>query len=310
MGLKFYKTPIHSKELQLLQYLKMRGTLPDKFVRSYNNAKKGYLGEKKLYQILKKQLSSDCIIFFDLLLKANRTTFQIDCLILFPESIYMIEVKNYRGDFYLKNDKWFSARSNLEMRNPLLQIERTEFLLNRSLQGLRVNFPIQSYVIFVHDEFWLYQAPMSLPIIYQPQLRRFIQSMNHKNRGNRIEKRHTKIAEILLEQNMDETPYVRLPNFEFNSLRKGLICLNCNEQIYLSGYKRLICPHCSYVESVESGVMRHVVEYSLLFPNEKITVGRIHEWCAAGVSRGRIRRILKLYMTLIRKSQLTYYDFN
>src|SRR5690625_71649 len=187
MGLKFYKSPFPSKELQLLQYLKMRGTLPDEFVRSYNNARKGYLGEKKLYQILKKQLSSDCIILFDLLLKANGTTFQIDCLILFPESIYMIEVKNYRGDFYLNNDKWFSAGSNSEIRNPLFQVERTEFLLSRWLRDLRVNLPVQSYVIFAHDEFWLYNAPMSLPIIYQPQLRRFVQSLNRNNGRIRLE---------------------------------------------------------------------------------------------------------------------------
>ncbi len=309
MGLKFYKTLFPPKELQLLKFLKVRRALSNEFLKVYDNDKKGYLGERKLYQILKQRLTSHCIILFDLLLKANGTTFQIDCLIIFPKSIYIIEVKNFSGDFYLKDDKWYSATSKSEIRNPLLQLQRTEFLFGSLLRDLRVNFPLQSYVVFVHDEFWLYEAPMKLPIIYQPQLQRFVQSMNHLNNGICLNDRHTKFAEILLDQHLDETSYVRLPTFDFKSLRKGLLCLGCDGMLDSTGYKQVVCPHCSHAEGVESIVMRHVVEYSLLFPNEKITVRRIYEWCGARVSRGQIRRILKKYMTLIRRSQLTFYEF-
>ncbi len=155
MGLQLYKQPLPSSELQLLRYLRRRMLLSNDFSRAYDNATKGYLGERKFYQILKQRLSSDCIILFDLLLTANGTTFQIDCLLIFPETVYLIEVKNYEGDFYLKNDKWFSGATKSEIRNPLLQLERSHYLLERLMRDFRMDAPVRSYVVFVHDEFFL-----------------------------------------------------------------------------------------------------------------------------------------------------------
>jgi hypothetical protein len=45
------------------------------------------------------------IILNDLLFETNNTFYQIDSLFLTTHTIYLFEVKNYEGDFYLERDK-------------------------------------------------------------------------------------------------------------------------------------------------------------------------------------------------------------
>src|SRR5699024_1183484 len=124
---------------------------------------------------------------------------------------------------------------------PLLQLERTEFLFKRWMSDFRMNFPIKSYVVFVHDGFWLYVDSMELPIIYRPQLRRFLRLLSRGTYSGEVNNRHRRFVEILLKQHMDDSPYVRLPDYKFEVLRKGLVCLQCNSYMELFGYKRVIC---------------------------------------------------------------------
>lgn len=43
-------------------------------------------------------------LLFDLLFEQNQTMFQIDATLLISDSIYLFEVKNYYGDFFLDGD--------------------------------------------------------------------------------------------------------------------------------------------------------------------------------------------------------------
>src|SRR5690625_3188928 len=200
MVVRFYKRPNLSLELQALHYLNPRTKLSTSDLRTYEILQKGYLGERKFYHLLKELLSSDCIVLFDLLLTSNGTTFQTDCLLIFQETIYFIEIKNFEGDFYRKGDSWYYVATRNEIRNPLLQLERSEFLLRHFLQKNKYNFPVKSYVVFVNNGFMLYEAPMKLPIIYPTQLRRFIQRLN--NTHSRLSTQHERLASLFLKEHI------------------------------------------------------------------------------------------------------------
>src|SRR5690625_7453131 len=126
MVVRFYKRPNLSLELQALHYLNPRTKLSTSDLRTYEILQKGYLGERKFYHLLKELLSSDCIVLFDLLLTSNGTTFQIDCILIFQETIYLIEIKNLEDDFYRKRENWYSVSTANQIRKQVLQSNHTE----------------------------------------------------------------------------------------------------------------------------------------------------------------------------------------
>src|SRR5699024_12304921 len=87
---------------------------------------------------------------------------------------YHFEVKNYQGDFYIKDDKWFHRSSEKEIKNPLHQLHRGHILLKEFLLHYRINIPVESLLVFIHAAFHLYQSRMQDHIIFYSQLPNFI----------------------------------------------------------------------------------------------------------------------------------------
>ena len=120
-------------EYKILQCLHPRMTLSPKENKNYLNLVKGCEGEQKFEELFKHRHLSECLILNDLLLEKNNTLFQIDSLVISSEKIYLLEVKNYEGNFYVENDNWFTIK-NIEIKNPLNQLKRSESLLRRLFQ--------------------------------------------------------------------------------------------------------------------------------------------------------------------------------
>src|SRR5690625_343344 len=150
MPLTAHREPRVSPELQTLRSLSPRLNLSAKHKKNLSNLEKGYQGEWNFFQLLVKKLTSNCIRLYDLLLECNQTEFQIDNLLIFQNTIFMNEVKNFAGDFYVKDDQWYAVAKGKEIRNPLPQLQRSEFLLRQLLQQLGVHFQLEAQLVFVH----------------------------------------------------------------------------------------------------------------------------------------------------------------
>ncbi|WP_407928600.1 nuclease-related domain-containing protein [Alkalihalobacterium elongatum] len=153
--------------------------LPRKDNNHLLKLEKGFTGELKFDKWL-EDFSLECLVLNDLLLEYNQTIFQFDTLILTKETIYIIEIKNYEGDFIIEGERWYTITKK-EINNPLLQLKRSESLLHRIIKDYGYHFSIQSYLIFINPHFHLYQALPNLPIIFPTQLDRFKQKMNNKS---------------------------------------------------------------------------------------------------------------------------------
>ncbi|MRG88347.1 nuclease-related domain-containing protein [Salinibacillus xinjiangensis] len=93
--------PYHeNRELQLLRLLNSRMELSTKEKQHYLYLQKGYKGEKIFADRL-ESLPCEKVIIHDLLLEHNHTVFQIDTLLFSQNKIYLFEVKNYEGDYYI-----------------------------------------------------------------------------------------------------------------------------------------------------------------------------------------------------------------
>ncbi|PLR98182.1 nuclease-related domain-containing protein [Bacillus sp. T33-2] len=290
-------------EIKILTYLNTRMELPENDKQNYLFLKKGYEGEV-LFDSLTEKLQCECFIINDLLLEMNNTMFQIDSLIVSQNTIYLFEIKNYEGDFYYERDRLYT-KTQSEIKNPLLQLKRSESLLRQLLQKLGFPFPIEAWVVFINPEFTLYQAPLNEPIIFPSQLNRFMKKVNTTQ--SKLNGQHWKIAEKLTSLHIEESPYNRLPAYEYNQLRKGITCKVCHSFFVSVRSKKCVCDVCEHEEAVDCAVLRSVEECKLLFPGSNITTNLIHEWCKVIETKKKINRILHSHLKIEGVRQWAYF---
>ncbi|WP_102272682.1 nuclease-related domain-containing protein [Cytobacillus massiliigabonensis] len=299
------KPRYESEELKLYRILNRRMELSDEEVQHYWSLEKGYEGELQFDAWLADLPGSEnWLILNDLMLECNRSTFQIDSLLLVDETLYFFEVKNYEGDVYIDgNGRWLTLAKK-EIKNPLLQLERSESLLRQLLQNHGIKTLIEPYVIFINPHFQLYQAPLGQPIIFPTQLQRFSKKLP---KSLIIKDQNIKFAHQLVALHLEESPYKRLPRYTYDNIKKGISCVSCKSLNVNYEMGTLICNNCAYKEEVEAGVLRSVNEFKLLNPDNKITTASIHEWCRIIESKKTIRRILSKHFILVPQGRTSYY---
>ncbi|MBS4218220.1 NERD domain-containing protein [Bacillus sp. FJAT-49711] len=157
--------------LLILRVLKKRKNIAYKEKASLSRLEKGFIGERMFDDWVDK-LTKKWTVLKDLQIKSNNSIFQIDSMIITQESILLFEVKNYEGDYYIEDEKWYRVNGS-EIQNPLLQLKRSESLLRILLQNLGYTVPIQAFLVFINPTFHLYHATRNPHIIFPTQLDRF-----------------------------------------------------------------------------------------------------------------------------------------
>lgn len=138
------------RELKILTYIQPRMNLSATQQANLHRLCKGYEGEKAFIHILEKELSADYLIVNDCLFKINNREFQIDTLLIGENTIYLLEIKNYKDDFYIQNNNWYSAASNNEIRNPLHQLKRSKLSLEFFLRQHGFNLLLNHTLHYLH----------------------------------------------------------------------------------------------------------------------------------------------------------------
>lgn len=303
----FYKERSEPEELRILRYLRPRMNFTDKEATNYLTMEKGYEGEKK-FDELSVNISEDCTILNDLLLENSNSIFQIDSLLIHDGTIYIINIKNFEGDYYIDGEKWFRVSNKKEILNPFLQLNRSESLMRRLLKEIGYNLPIKAYLVFINPDFVLYQAPLNLPIIFSSQINRFLNQF--KTRNGRKHEKYSVLAEKIASLHITKSPYTNLPEYSYEQLLKGITCPACSTFISNVKKDRILCIKCGFQENIESAILRSVGEYRLLFPGRRVTTEIIWEWCKVIQSKKTIRRVLKGNYKLIGYGKSSQYvDF-
>ncbi len=292
-----------SLELRILETLRPRMKLASEDEKRFQSLAKGYEGEVFFDNVM-DNYSRGWLVLKDLLFEINHSLFQIDSLVIFHDLIYVFDIKNFVGDYFIEGDKWYSVNKK-ELTNPLHQLQRCEHLFLRLLHEMNCYLPIKSYISFVNPEFYLYQAPLNQPFIFLPQLQRFLGRLYLK--PVKLQKSHFALAEQLLALNIKNYRNMKLPLFTYELLRKGIICENCHQFVELLNDKMVICRHCGRMESIHSAILRSVEEFRLLFPEQRVTKYTIFEWCDGVASQSMIQRELKENFTITGRGKTTHY---
>jgi hypothetical protein len=296
-----------SADLRKRRFLKERMTFSEAELQQYFYDEKGFEGEKRFDTMFEILPDASFLKLDDLLLEWNNTTFQIDSFLISQQKTYFFEVKNYEGEWYVDGKKWYWL-SGEEKPSPILQLDRSHMLLRQMLRSLDVKLSIEPYVIFVNPEFTLFEAPRDLPIILPTQINRFFKKLSMTSA--KPSKMHVELARKIASLHQTDSVYSRnrIPAYSFEKLKKGIGCKGCSSLAIVLDGGKLVCQSCGYNETIQAGIIRSVEEFRLLFPERKMTVTEIIEWCGIPFERKRIQRIMGKKYNLVKKGSLSYYE--
>ncbi|WP_423799488.1 nuclease-related domain-containing protein [Neobacillus sp. SAB-20_R2A] len=293
------------KELLMLRALNPRMALADTDRRKYYTLEKGYQGEL-MFDAISEGLKNNCIVLNDLLFKLKGKYFQIDTIIIFQKTIYLIDVKNFEGDYIYKSDPDRFCKNDTEIDDPILQLLKAESKLRQLLEEYRFNLPVESYVVHISPTFTLYNAPQNNHVILSTQLNRFIRKL--ENIPSNLNGGHERLADLLISLDQGDYPNATKPAYRYEELIKGPYCSNCNSFSVSVGERKMVCNACGCEEKLESAVLRCVRELRLLFPERKISTNLVFEWCGKKIDKRKIRRILQKHFTTRGKVKYSYYE--
>lgn len=293
--------------LLLYETLLSRTELSPEEKLRYEQLHKGFIGEKTLERTLTSLTLKNIVHLFDSLFEITETEFQIDCILLSSDTIFLLEVKNYTGDYYIENDKIFNVRTRTQIYNPLNQLERSEFLFKRLLNEMRVDMQVRSYIVFINRDFMLYGASVQLPMIFPSQVERFLRKIDANAKP--LTRNVLQLQRKLTEWRKERSAYERLPEYDISQLKRGLFCKKCSGELDRNGKQLLICTNCKQNYHLEEAALYAIAQYHLLFPKRKITPKNIIDWCGGSLSNNFIRKILNNNLNILEKGGHTHYVF-
>ncbi|HZW68767.1 MAG TPA: nuclease-related domain-containing protein [Pseudogracilibacillus sp.] len=293
--------------LLLYETLFVRNGLSPQEIHQYEQIKAGFYGEAKLSELIVSRNFRHIIPLFDIRLLSRAAELQIDCLLLTENDLFILEVKNYSGDYQMENNNLFSLPTKRQVQTPLTQVERTEFLFKRMLDDRKIHRNVQSYVVFINNNFMLYNASPELPMIFPAQIESFLKQINEN--AYRLTSQTKKLAHILTSQQIEHSSYERYPDYSFDRLKYGLFCEHCFSPLSKKGREALTCLPCRSTILSEDAILFAIAQFHLLFPKEKIRTETITRWCGNIVSKKAVRRTLQKHFLVHSGGKHTHYSY-
>lgn len=280
----------HPIQLSLFTLLKKRHTLTQENTLSLHSRLKGFDGEREFDSLAKKSISVPSLNLNDLLLTASQSSFQVDFLLILPDTVRLYEVKNYEGSYELDGDLLRTSTGHI-IGNPKDQLNKATALFHRYLRGVNRSFKVEAYVVFINEHFTLHNAPKDSPFLMWSELQRHFDALN-RSPGVLGKKEHA-LAQALLRDHQDEATFQRkLPSYTFSELKKGLTCLACDSFELELTERQATCFKCGSKSRLQDLILASIEEFQFLFPKEKLTRNTIHTWCGDKLSKHVIWMVL------------------
>lgn len=240
----------------------------------YKNSRAGFAGELKVDNYLKElELKMPYYVLQNLNIKVGKKEVQIDTLLIHPNFILVIEIKNMRGEFYFDPVNKYFYRLNDEgkkegMRNPEAQLSRSTTIINSFLRNIGVEMSANGLIVFVSRAGIVMQASenwKTIPIDSLVEYIEFLESRTKRVIANEICKR---LAFELLTEDRLEKPFsiVDYYNISVDKVKKGVRCPKCDYIPMLRKHSRWCCGKCG--KESRDAHLNTLQEYRLLFGPE------------------------------------------
>ncbi|HEY4551952.1 MAG TPA: nuclease-related domain-containing protein [Bacillaceae bacterium] len=265
--------------LRVLKLEALARRLPDShpkmpnILRELANRKAGYRGESSLDYHLSFLQNKEYLILHGLRIQNQQGYFfQMDTLVLSPNFISIIEVKNYRGTITFDNH--FNQliqtveESRRALEDPTLQVKRQLYQLKEWLKKHKFNLiPIHPLVIISNPSTIIEST--SHPsyfkhISHSINLPAKFHELEKMSRKEYIQKRELKKLARMLMKNHSPQEYDVLKHFNLkpNDLRKGVQCPHCLSIPMKRKNGKWLCQECK--ERSRNAHVFALKDYSLL----------------------------------------------
>ncbi|UJF15599.1 NERD domain-containing protein [Jeotgalibaca sp. MA1X17-3] len=277
------------EELFVLQILEQRMSLSSPLKHRLYTLQVGYDGEI-IFDKWLLAMEWDSIVIHDLRIKQNFSEVQIDTLVITNKKIFIFEIKNFIGEYYWESQTLFK-KPNKQVKNPLHQLERSKLLIRQLVNEWQCDYSVEASLIFVHPQFTLFNASLEAPIILRSQIEERLHAFKRLSSGITLENKI--FAEKLVQMHLSTNSFSQLPNYQYHQLKKGVPCAHCQSLLTQLRGRKCFCNHCNLQENIYASIHRLTKEFSLLFPEEQITVKKIYDFSGEIVSKQVIRTALK-----------------
>lgn len=298
------------KELLYLEALSVRAALSREESKKLERLKRGYHGEVLYDKIVDEVGLSNVYIFRDIYLGIDGSITQFDCLVVTEDAVEMNEIKNYSGNYTCKNNKWY-VRDVEVSDNPLIQMSRAESKLIKLRNNNNLRFNVGGKIIFPNIEFVLHSDDSNLDdsFITRAYLRNYLKEFKNSWAGPGAES-----IVRLIQAHIVENPYFKSVA-DFDSVRKGLYCLECGSFELDKRQYHCHCIRCGKVDTIHTLTMRAIADYSILFGDRLLTRREMWDFLGRKLSEKTITRMLKKFchqhgIGSARHYTFKYYDFS
>lgn len=278
------------RTLEILEAIEGRVLLSDEQKRYLWNMQSGYRGECEFFSLM-ETLTCPHILLRDLYFEPKFSgAIQIDFLLLVGNTVIIYEVKNYTGVWQHTEDVY--RQSGVERANPTIQVARTRNsfkALLREIKHEQVN--VDAVVFHIGSTFTLLGAPENRNVILPTQIADHLTKLNHYQYT--VSQSLINLASDLESRALPAPPFMKMvPEYAFESMRKGIRCCECRVFIERASQRRYHCQSCGYEGHCGDAVRRALADYRLLFPDCKVSGPILAEWCGNRVSTSQCQRII------------------
>lgn len=184
---------------------------------------------KELQQIA---LLNDCYVFHNVILPSV-FPMQIDILLIVPNAIILLEIKNIRGTVHFKSDPRQLIRTSESgevhvFTHPEIQLEQYIQGMKHFLDTQHISIPIYGAVVFPFNNVNIHREDGRLPILMAKELPIFLHQHLGKNKETVT---MTAIKNLILSHLRNRTPFPLCQYYKIDApaLRRGVYCENCGE---------------------------------------------------------------------------------
>ncbi|CAD2073220.1 nuclease-related domain-containing protein [Phocicoccus pinnipedialis] len=268
----------------------------------------GIEGEAFISRILSEKLNVQPLVLEDFLFEIDGSECQIDFLLIFEYECLIIEVKHYDGDYIYGDEFITKLNTKKSYPNPTLQLVRATDRLAKLFVKENIRMKIITSLLYTHPGFYLYHAPVDSRVVFLPQIKKFMETLNKKPCG--IQERHERVFERLKSLRLESSSYERKITYDFDELKKCVTCAKCDGEMVRKNAgdrKYVYCTLCDTQENFQEAMLRNSAELEYLFPEKRLTLSLVLEWVGDCISRQFLRNILATRYKLVRSGRTTHY---
>lgn len=273
-----------------LEILGKRAELDGREKRDLERYRSGYGGELEYDRVFDEVGHEQMYVFRDIWLGIGDSKVQLDALIVADNLLIVNEIKNYSGNYSYENGIW-KVRNQQISEDPVSQVSTAANKLLRLRYESGVQFEVQKEIVFVNP--YMIFGPTDYRhadlFVMRNRLKQYFRSFHNNTFGRPAKVLAEEVARRII------SPPHPAPSSDISRLKLGMNCYRC--QSFDVSKKRFCseCRDCGYTEPFERLVVRSAIEFSVLFPEEKVTCRGIHEFLGKSLNYQTVQRRLSTY---------------